>query len=918
MNRLPIWLWIAGRVTFHSPNDTKEFKAPILAYLALAAALALAVRPAQADNILVNTNFGENSGNKVATGWTYFDDPTVPASTHNYWIGGTNTGGFFATPLSGTQYWKEYGAGYFPSLNNVAGIYQEFGSSPGSVYQASGWFYTSSSDELGNPNFNSHVWVDVSFLDVHSNLLALYTSGDFSANVGLDQWFQFQVTNACDLSSPVATGDPYFTNYAVAEAVTNLVAPTGTTTVRYRFAYLQYENEGGSCYFDDPALNLSVGVYPPVISNIFPQNMIFVPPGNGFSFDVSSPSGSTIDNSAIHLVLNGVDVSSNLAFGGSSSNKTVSYQGLQSNTIYNASITAMDALDLSASATTYFETTWVGIPPILYLWEAEDFDFTNGMFIDDPDLCNAPGDTNCYYGTVGTPGVDEQNLDTSVSHFYRPLDEMNINVSGDYLRENLFLADRTDYEINPFDPGDWVNYTRDFTNGTYWMIARVATGINGTLSVVNIDSPNTPLGSFTLTNGLGWTTFENVFLLDTNGNKVNLTLNGTTTLQVQSVAGNLLPNFFALVVATPDEPILSGMYPTGAQPFEYTNTLSFTVTTLGATFPANGIQVNLDGINVSSNLVITGPSSNETVVYPTLLLNAIHTAIISATNSLGHGFLITNQFDTFFPNNYMVQASDFDYNGGQYIPIVVTNYNYPDWYPNAYANFEATTNIDYQHTTIAGDQSLYVYRPDGIPQEQGHDYLTTNFVNSGGVEWDLADFGPGDWANYTGDYPTGNFYVYMRTAGLGPFSMYLEQVVSGAGTTNQAIKKLGDWNAVGVNNTTYAWVPLTEDGTGPPIPVSLGGVETLRLTTTTGDCYPNYFMLVPTSGISPSIAKLGANVVVSFPGEAGVTYGVYSRSNLSTGSWNLLTNVVASPIDGVAAVSIALTNTAEFYKVGPP
>jgi hypothetical protein len=752
----------------------------------------------------------------------------------------------------------------------------------------------------------------------HSNLLALYTSGDFSANVGLDQWFQFQVTNACDISSPVATGDPYFTNYTVTGAVTNLIAPSNTTTVRYRFAYLQYEGEGGSCYFDDPALNLSVGFYPPVISNIFPQNMIFVAPSNGFSFDVSSPSGLTIDNDAIHLVLNGEDVSSNLAISGSSSNKTVSYKGLQSNMNYNASISVMDVSNLSASASTYFQTTWVGIPPILYLWEAEDFDFNGGMFYEDPALCNAPGDANCYYGTVGTPGADEQDIDSSVSHLYRPEDEMNINDSGDYFRENLFLADRTDYEINPFDMGDWVNYTRDFTTGIYWMIARVATGINGTLTVVNLADFSTPLGTFTVTNGLGWTTFQNVFLLDANGNKVNLTLNGKTTLQVQSTAGNLLPNFFALVVATPDEPILSGMYPTGTQPFEYTNALSFTVNTLGATFPANGIQVNLDGSNVTSSLVITGPSSNETVVYPSLVLNAIHTAIISATNSLGHGFLITNQFDTFYPNNYMVQASDFDFNGGQYIHIVVTNYNPPDWYPNAYATFEATTNIDFQHTSIAGDENLYLYRPDGIPQEHGSDYLTTNFVNSGGVEWDLADFGPGDWANYTGQYPTGNFYVYMRTAGLGPYSMYLEQVVSGAGTTNQTVKKLGDWNAVGINNATYAWVPLTEDGTGAPLAVSLGGVETLRLTTTTGDCYPNYFMLVPTTGISPSIAKLGANVVVSFPGEAGVTYGVYSRSNLSTGNWNLLTNVVVSPIDSVATVSIPVTNTAEFYKVGPP
>jgi hypothetical protein len=326
--------------------------------------------------------------------------------------------------------------------------------------------------------------------------------------------------------------------------------------------------------------------------------------------------------------------------------------------------------------------------------------------------------------------------------------------------------------------------------------------------------------------------------------------------------------------------------------------------------------VNLDGFDVSTDLVMTGPSSNETVVYPSLLLNAPHTAIISATNSLGHGIVVTNQFDTFFPNNYMVQASDFDYNGGQYIPIDVNNYNSPDWSPNAYSGFEATTNIDFEHTTIAGDASLYAYRPDGIPQEQGHDYLTTNFVNSGGIEWDLADFGPGDWANYTSDYPTGNFYVYVRTAGLGSYSMYLEEVVSGAGTTNQTVKKLGDWNGVGVNNRTYAWVPLTDDGLVAPVVVGLGGVQTLRLTTTTGDCYPNYFMLVPAAGVRVSASRQGANASISFPTQSGVVYRVFARDALGSGVWGLQTSVLGT--GSVESVSVPIGAAAQFYMVTAP
>ena len=112
-----------------------------------------------------------------------------------------------------------------------------------------------------------------------------------------------------------------------------MVAPTGTTSVRYRFNYLQHDEDGGSCYLDDPALMQTSGSLAPVISNIFPVNMIFVPQSNGLSFDVASPSGASINTSAVKVILNGANVSSGLTFGGSSSNVSVLYQGLQSNTL---------------------------------------------------------------------------------------------------------------------------------------------------------------------------------------------------------------------------------------------------------------------------------------------------------------------------------------------------------------------------------------------------------------------------------------------------------------------------------------------------------------------------------------------------------------------------------------------------------
>ena len=813
--------------------------------------------------------------------------------------------------------WKQWNP--ITSTNNVAGIYQTLGCAPGSIFQASGWLATKSCDTLG---LYDSTWIQVEFLDANTNLLALYKSENFSSTVGTDAWFQYQVTNACDLTQPVSTGDPFFTTYAETGSVSQLVAPFGTKAVRYRYCQLYiYTNIAGSAFLDDAVLNQVSGPVPPVINNLFPQNMIFVNPSSNLSFNVSSPSGFTINNSGIHVTLNGTDVSGSLAISGFASSKNVTYAGLQSNLTYTASISVTDVSNLTVNASTTFQTMWLGIQPVTYLWEAEDWDFNSGMYIDNPDLCSASGDSDCYFGKVGVQGVDENNL-SAASGPFRSSDPMGQAPSGDYFRPNLFEAGVVDYTINPFignptySGAEWVNYTRDWPNSTNWIIARLSANIGDsgslTLSMVNADMTTTNLGVFTLASGSGYSTFINVYLKDTNGNNANIVLNGKATLRVTS-GGSVLPNFFMLVAAQADLPILSGMYPTGTHPFEPTNTFSFTVTASGTTFPVNGIKMNLDGLDVSANLMITGSGSTKSVVYPGLQLNAIHTAIITATNALGHGISVTNQFDTFSQNNFMVEAEDFDYGGGQYIPA-------SDWQPDAYEGIfpDAVTNIDFVHSPIDGE--LFPYR-SGIPQSLVQNYAVEarqEFIDFGAQDFELDNFGIGDWANYSDTYPTGAFDVYIRTAGIGgtPFSMYFDQVVSGAGTTNQTTQRLGQFSSVGINQQTYMWVPLTDAGLVAPVVVKLGGVSTLRITTPTGLCYPNYFMLVPASGITLSAATAGGNVNISLPTQAGATYRVFYRNSLTTGNWVLLKSLLG---DGTRkSVSDPVAAGQRFYKVTSP
>jgi hypothetical protein len=893
-------------IRLSSISATPNVRSAILLTLALGV---LTPAPGRAANLLVNPSFEANPGQNVPTGWTYFMAANVSLGTKDYWIVPSASDGCspgFAAQ-SGTYVWKQWFV--HNGTNNVAGIYQSFGSSPGSIYQASGWFATKGCDLLGA---DCALWLQVEFLDANTNLVGLYKSDSFTAAVGGNAMFQYQVTNVCDLSQPVSVGDPYFTTYAVTGAVTQLAAPSGTASVRYRFCYLTVGNEGGSAFLDSAVLNQVSGPVPPVISSLFPDNAIFVNPNDGLSFTVSSPSGFTINNSAIRLTLNGSNVSSGLTISGSASSKSVSYHGLLSNLTYTASITATDSANFTVTANTYFETTWVGVPPLVYIWEAEDWDFTNGMYINNPAPCSTPGNPNCYFGKVGVQDVDEHNSSTPAGKLYRPDDLMGTIVSGDYTRKDHWVAGVQDYRIDPFNGNEWLNYTRDFTNGTYWVIGRLTTGegLSGalTLSIVNPDTSTTDLGTFSISSGRGWGSFDSVFLRDSSNNIANVTLSGKTTLRVTS-QGNLLPGFFALAVAQVDLPVMSGLYPTGKRPFEFTNNLSFSVTSSGATFPAGGIRLILDGNDVSSALVITGSSSTKNVVYPNLQPNTTHFALITATNSLGHGIAVSNQFDTFSQSNFMVEAEDFDFDGGQYVD---------PWTPDAYNGFGAATNIDFQHTTEGGEQ--FQYRSDGIPESSIQNYtleIRQVYADAGFLpDFQLDWFGGGDWANYTRPYPTGNYYAYVRSAAIGNFAMYLDQVVSGAGTTNQTTRRLGQWSAAGKGQGNYQWVQLTDSGGVAPAVLKLGGVSTLRITTPTGLCYPNYFMLVPASGLTISASRSGNNININIPTQPGATYRVFYRDDLNTGNWTLLTSIAG---DGTTkSVTDSATAAKRFYKVTSP
>jgi len=329
----------------------------------------------------------------------------------------------------------------------------------------------------------------------------------------------------------------------------------------------------------------------------------------------------------------------------------------------------------------------------------------------------------------------------------------------------------------------------------------------------------------------------------------------------------------------------------------YNGAFSFTASSISG-INNSGVKLNLNGLDVSSSLQFSGPSTALNVTYPGLKSNTIYSAVFTVTNTVGSGISRTVQFDTMSQNNFYVAICDFDYNSGQY--DTVNN----GLLQNGYlAQNTAVTNVDYHHNTTAGEQ--FNYRM-GLATEVGTDFSLPGFL----PQYDVGWFGYGDWGNYTRNYPAGKYLIYGRVAGFVQ-SDSLDLVASGAGTSSQTLKNLGYFVCNPNGWASWTWAPLTDAGGVVPQVVTLGGVQTLRLSSG-NNCNANYFMLVPASGITMTAAKSGSGVTLSFPTVAGKTYQVFYETDLQNGTWTLLSTVVG---DGtVKSVTDSAVGT-RFYKV---
>jgi beta-glucanase (GH16 family) len=228
-----------------------------------------------AANILTNSGFETAS----LAGWT-------PFGANNYSQSGAGVA------HGGVNYCKVYGQ--FNGATNYTGIYQDNPSAPGAIYSADGWAYSLSSDYIRGQDL---IWLEVSFRDASYNTLALYRSVVVSSNNiasygGLNTWFDLQITNQCSFTN---ASKLILSPGTVTNAVTSLVAPSGTVYARYQIVFEQgKDNASGSIYFDDLTLNQTGGTV--VVSPVTQWNIVWSDEFNGTSIDTSKWAFETGNN----------------------------------------------------------------------------------------------------------------------------------------------------------------------------------------------------------------------------------------------------------------------------------------------------------------------------------------------------------------------------------------------------------------------------------------------------------------------------------------------------------------------------------------------------------------------------------------------------------------------------------------------
>lgn len=322
-----------------------------------------------------------------------------------------------------------------------------------------------------------------------------------------------------------------------------------------------------------PALSHPVSGTPTIESRI-PQDRFqnFWDPNEGITFAVKTYTTNIINAGATKVRLNGVDVSSQLILSGNATQvggflpPTV----LSPQSVYSAQIEVQDVSGQRKSTNTFWFDTFTEAyldSAVVKVIEAEDYNYSNGVYQLDP-IPVSGMDLNGYsVAPTGVGYVDKHGIEGVDFHDtlatpeplwaweYRMSDPVGLSQGmfpeiedandpygeyrySDFTRSRYATNAMLEYVVHRTEPGEWLNYTRDFAPGNYYTWLRVASLGASEVSLDKVTGDptvsgqiTTNLGKYSIPNQFTRYNYRYIPLLKSNAPAV-LHLSGVTTLRL--------------------------------------------------------------------------------------------------------------------------------------------------------------------------------------------------------------------------------------------------------------------------------------------------------------------------------------------------------------------------------------------------
>ncbi len=298
----------------------------------------------------------------------------------------------------------------------------------------------------------------------------------------------------------------------------------------------------------------------------------FVNAADGITF--TATSAGSIPRENIQVILNGRDMSGNLQITGTEQEWNVQLTSLQENTIYEGTLAITDAGGARITGILAFNTFSMNNRMI----EAENFNFDNGQFIDNPDIVEDSGETSYFDkgSETDSEGVDFHELSEDFNdegdQIWRIPNVGNMphtaSNNNEATRDAYADTPELDYSVNETEVGEWLNYTRTFSVGDANLYCRATDGgafavqlDRVTSDAASPDQTTELLGVFR-SEGIRGGQYKWIPLTNTAGALASVSLDGKVTLRATIIEGSPNLNFFMVtpaveVVAPPVKTTLS-------------------------------------------------------------------------------------------------------------------------------------------------------------------------------------------------------------------------------------------------------------------------------------------------------------------------------------------------------------------------